>query len=216
MDPRQPPRFISRWDLAALAGILALVVLYRQVLPLLPDPVPTHFDAMGRANGWTAKSHLHWVVFIAPLVLWGLLFLVGAAAASLPRRVRGASPVPIHPLRGLMGLGMCLLMGGCLLMPLHGQTALFSGLLAFFTCMALGIVFLVRDAWQSIASAPNPEHYRWGVFYVNPQDPRLWVEKRVGVGWTLNIAHPAAMWVTLVLALTLVALILVVTTVLRR
>ncbi len=216
MDQRQPPRFFSRWDLVALAGFLALAVLYRQVLPILPDPVPTHFDAVGRANGWTPKAHLHWVLFAGPLVLWLLLFLVGAAAAKLPSKVRGPGSTPIHPLRGLMGLGMCLLMGGCLLMPLRGATALYSGLLAFFTCMALGIVFLVRDAWRAIAKGPNPEHYRGAVLYVNPQDRRLWVEKRAGVGWTLNFAHPAALWMCLLLAIGVAALIIGVAGAVRR
>ena len=31
-----------------------------------------------------------------------------------------------------------------------------------------------------------------GFVYVNPADPRLWVRKRVGFGWTLNFAHRRA------------------------
>jgi uncharacterized membrane protein len=39
----------------------------------------------------------------------------------------------------------------------------------------------------------SPED-RWiaGIFYGNPQDPALWVEKRFGIGWTLNFARPAS------------------------
>lgn len=29
----------------------------------------------------------------------------------------------------------------------------------------------------------------WGLFYVNQEDPRLWVLQRYGVGWTINWAH---------------------------
>jgi uncharacterized membrane protein len=36
------------------------------------------------------------------------------------------------------------------------------------------------------------EHWVAGVFYYNPQDPALWVEKRFGIGWTLNFARPAS------------------------
>ncbi len=35
-------------------------------------------------------------------------------------------------------------------------------------------------------------HWVAGVFYYNPQDPSLWVEKRYGFGWTLNFARPAS------------------------
>ncbi len=216
MDLRQPPRFLSRWDLAALAGFLALALFYHRILPSLPDPVPTHFDALGHPNGWTAKAQLPLVLFAGPLVMWLVLFVVGAATALLPRNVRAAGSTPIHPLRGLLSLGMCLLMIGCLLMPLRGTTALYAGLLAFFTCMALGIVFLVRDAWQTVTQAPRSEHDRGGVFYMNPQDPRLWVEKRIGVGWTLNFAHPAAVWMCLLMAMGVAAVVFGVMTVVRK
>ena len=205
-------KILSRWDLAALSGFLALALFYQQILPLLPDPVPTHFDALGRANGWTPKAHLALVVFLPPVVLWGVLLLVGAVTALVPR---GAGAAPIHALRGLAGLGMCVVMGGCLLVPRFGLTALFGGLVAFGLCMVTGIVFLVRDSWRALARAPHPEHYRCGVFYVNRQDPRLWVEKRVGIGWTLNFAHPAAGWMCLLMAAGLAALVVVVNTLLR-
>jgi hypothetical protein len=35
-----------------------------------------------------------------------------------------------------------------------------------------------------------------GGFYVNRYDPRLLVEKRSGLGWTFNFAHPIAWWLT--------------------
>lgn len=38
------------------------------------------------------------------------------------------------------------------------------------------------------------------LLYRNPEDPRLWVPKLVGIGWTLNFAHPTA-WLVLGLLL---------------
>ena len=37
----------------------------------------------------------------------------------------------------------------------------------------------------------NDSHWVAGIFYYNPQDPALWVEKHFGIGWTLNFARPA-------------------------
>ena len=34
--------------------------------------------------------------------------------------------------------------------------------------------------------------WKGGLFYVNRGDPALMVASRVGVGWTLNLANPAA------------------------
>ena len=196
MNTPAPPRFLSRWDLAALAGALALAVLYVQVLPMLPDPVPTHFDALGRANGWTPKAQLPWLVFGTPAFLWAVLFGIGATAALLPQDSGGARALAVHPLRG--------------------TAPLFAGLLGLALCTALGAGFLVRDARRALAQAAPSRHYRWGVFYVNADDPRLWVPKRLGLGWTLNFARPAAAWVLILLAAGTGALLATVLVLVRR
>ena len=37
----------------------------------------------------------------------------------------------------------------------------------------------------------NPEHYKWGLFYFNPDDPRVILPKRAQwMGWTMNFANP--------------------------
>lgn len=41
------------------------------------------------------------------------------------------------------------------------------------------------------------EHWRWGLFYFNPNDPALLVEKRMGLGYTLNFGNPRA-WLMLI------------------
>ncbi|HPG40620.1 MAG TPA: DUF5808 domain-containing protein [bacterium] len=39
----------------------------------------------------------------------------------------------------------------------------------------------------------NDENYKWGIFYYNLQDRRLFVPKRNKLlGWTLNFANPWA------------------------
>jgi uncharacterized membrane protein len=48
------------------------------------------------------------------------------------------------------------------------------------------------------------------MIYVNPEDPRIWVPKRVGLGWTLNFAHRLS-WVMLILLLAPVLLIIALT-----
>jgi uncharacterized membrane protein len=49
----------------------------------------------------------------------------------------------------------------------------------------------------------DASHWRggWLGFYVNAQDPRLWVpKKRPGIGWTLNLGHRHARVVLALLA----------------
>ncbi|MCC9307775.1 DUF5808 domain-containing protein [Kitasatospora sp. RB6PN24] len=50
--------------------------------------------------------------------------------------------------------------------------------------------------------APDDDRY-WrggGLFYVNRQDPSLFVSKRFGIGWTVNFGNPRCLWLVAGLA----------------
>lgn len=46
----------------------------------------------------------------------------------------------------------------------------------------------------------DDRYWKAGQFYVNPDDPALWVNKRFGIGWTINLGHPLG-WLVLILLL---------------
>lgn len=193
----QKPRTFSPWDLLAVAGLAGLWAFSAWVLPLLPDPVPTHFDRLGHANGWTPKAHLPWIVTGLPVYVWLLLLLVGTVTARVAKDPEKANLQAFFPLRGSLTLGFCLLMASTLAIPLRGLGVLRFGLAGLFLCLALGMGFLVRDMKAYLRTQPDAHHFRGGgLFYNNPEDPRLWVEKRIGLGWTFNYARPAAWWLT--------------------
>lgn len=58
-------------------------------------------------------------------------------------------------------------------------------------------------------SSPNfndSSHWKWGIFYFNPQDKRLIVPKRVeSLGLTINFANPWSILFVLVLILLIIA-----------
>lgn len=56
----------------------------------------------------------------------------------------------------------------------------------------------------------NDEFWRWGIFYYNPNDPAIWVDKRTGLGWTLNFAHKES-WVIIFIILAIPVTFLVFT-----
>lgn len=187
---------LSKWDLLPVLGVAVLACFYVWILPRLPEPVPTHFDAAGRANGWTAKAQLPWIIFGAPtlfcLVLWG----IGRITARMERDPLKAKAALFQPLRGCLGLGISLLMVGCLAAALGGVAFVHLGAAAFFLCLIVGTILMARKTKDLLRNQPDAGHYRWGLFYLNPDDRRVWVEKRLGVGWTLNYAHRAAWWMT--------------------
>ncbi|MCB5239494.1 DUF5808 domain-containing protein [Niallia circulans] len=43
---------------------------------------------------------------------------------------------------------------------------------------------------QEISSFDTDSYWKGGLFYFNKNDPSIFVEKRFGIGWTLNFANP--------------------------
>jgi uncharacterized membrane protein len=42
------------------------------------------------------------------------------------------------------------------------------------------------NEWQN-----DPSNWKWGIFYFNPKDRRIFPPKRLkGLGWTVNFANP--------------------------
>ncbi|MDO3680933.1 DUF1648 domain-containing protein [Paenibacillus ehimensis] len=60
-----------------------------------------------------------------------------------------------------------------------------------------------------LGAADDDKYWKLGAFYYNPDDPSLFIEKRVGIGWTINAARPLA-WVVMLAPLALVGMILVI------
>ena len=47
-------------------------------------------------------------------------------------------------------------------------------------------------AWleKGIMDVNDDQYWKAGLFYFNKNDPSIFVEKRFGVGWTINLANP--------------------------
>lgn len=41
----------------------------------------------------------------------------------------------------------------------------------------------------------DPNNWKWGLFYYNPEDKRVLPPKRIPwMGWTINFAYPKSIW----------------------
>ncbi|WAA12236.1 DUF1648 domain-containing protein [Fervidibacillus halotolerans] len=56
----------------------------------------------------------------------------------------------------------------------------------------------VNGGTEEFMNRDDDRYWKLGQFYFNPEDPAVWVEKRFGVGWTVNFARPIA-WIILIL-----------------
>lgn len=120
----------------------------------------------------------------------------------------------INNVAALLGLGLfffakiellVIVLIAVYLLAIMGATALFAK-----NSIALNKKYVQGEAKLA---EDDDDYWLLGMFYYNPNDRRLNVEKRVGVGGTINMAHPAGKVISGILAMlivgTIVALIFV-------
>jgi uncharacterized membrane protein len=208
----------SWWELVPLSVIALTVILLALRYPTAPAVIPTHFDLTGHANGFATKSI--WTFFSivgVQLGVWVILTLLGVGL-SMSRVAPSAGAVG-ESYRHIWARLVFMIKTGTVILlsiadllttsnPLRGVLA---GPLAVLpiallvTILALTLTLALRygqSGWRQLrrtgsrmtarGDATPDSAWKGGLFYYNPDDPALFVEKRSGLGWTLNFGHPQA------------------------
>lgn len=64
---------------------------------------------------------------------------------------------------------------------------------------------IITKKWRNKVSGES-ECWKMGVFYYNPDDKRIFLPKRTGLGFTLNFAQPLSIILTILLVLIIILL----------
>lgn len=185
----------------------------------IPDRFPVHWGINGMPNGWSTRTPLGvygplffgaGLVALISLVTYG----VSHAARRIPAGPNGAEKIdPAHRIAlVLTGVeffiaAMFALVG---LLPLTGSPGA-----APIVILAVGVMVCIiplakwqRRGFSTPGSVLHPGDgtpdacWKLGLFYFNPDDAALFVEKRIGIGYTINFARGPA-WIILVITLVL-------------
>ena len=170
----------------------------------IPQRIPLHYNAVGEANRWGAKSakSVFSVLFIGfSMQLLLLAVVMGMALGTRRALPNGARMLMIRAsLRMMLSIQWITAIMTCAisLQPLHGN----SVKPVIFICTALVVIstfgFVIRlgqlQATQSDETDNTPGEcwHLAGQIYYNPGDPALMVEKRLGIGYTLNFGNKFA------------------------
>jgi uncharacterized membrane protein len=89
----------------------------------------------------------------------------------------------------------------------------FSVAVGLIVLVSLVMTFFIGQGGSRIKMKSGPEtrcddvdddqYWKAGIIYFNPDDPALWVDKRMGIGWTLNFGNKKA-WVFVVVVLSII------------
>jgi uncharacterized membrane protein len=179
------PRSADSSNPAVEALVVALTIapfiLLAAVYSELPDPLPVHVNIRFEPDGWAPKGFRS--VFAVPLIgvyLQGLFLLikqglVGGTVASAIPRFR-----PYAPLAAAAAVAAAVAL---------------VVVLVYFVAKLVGLKRRIASLRPPASAPPDRDEANWrggGLFYYNPSDPALFVEKRFGVGYTFNFGNRRA------------------------
>ena len=174
----------------------------------LPEMIPTHWNLMGEADSWQVKSPINLGIYsLVQFLLLGILFYASDNIFTTrgkldPNNYEASKQALMRYLQGVGYSFYAITLSIILTFTLTNFSMIkgvsigvgfmiLSLILPLLACVYMFIVwFRYRKNITSYASY-SPEdkesHWIWGSFYYNPNDPSLFIEKRYGIGWTINL-----------------------------
>ena len=200
------PGPLPRWTLLAVPpfAILMGVALYlRAHWNEIPERFPVHWGMDGQPNRWVERS-AHGVY--GPLGFGAIMvvFIMAIGVASW----YGSRPSPLRAavLKMLVAVSymLAVMFGTVGLLPLRifppGSLVIVA--LLFVPVVLIYAAKLASN--DSVPAEPTPDScWKLSSIYYNPADPALFVQKRLGFGYTFNFANRFS-WMILVFLLALV------------
>jgi uncharacterized membrane protein len=215
--------------LIAFATIAVTFMFYDRI----PNQFPTQYNFSGEVTNWATKTTRSVLALpIMQLYLILLFMFLNTMIAKAKQQIHAERPKEsmeqnlIFRRRWsmyLIGTGV----GISFILTLTQFTIIFSvnpRLLAYlspifvFILVTWAIILSIttgqggsrvkisKGASGEIINRDDDKHWKLGVFYFNPNDPAIFLEKRFGIGWTINFARPLAWTIFILLIGTIIAI----------
>ncbi|MDA8441452.1 MAG: DUF5808 domain-containing protein [Peptococcaceae bacterium] len=214
--------------LAAIAGTITVAIIK---YPSLPGTIPMHYNIAGQVDRYALKSVSTFILIPIIQLLLGLLFLGMNFAISRSKRQGGVGDIAsglkkdrafqIIMSKTLFWIGLftMLLFGTIQLAMLQilGRKFTIIAPVVFLLAILAIVTYWITKVGQGgsrmsggkvTTSKLVEDDSRWilGVFYYNKSDPSFFVEKRFGLGYTVNFGNPRS-WLAIVALLALIAVV---------
>ena len=183
---------LPRWTLLALppfAVPIAVAFYLRAHWDEIPERFPVHFGLDGRPNRWVSRTphgvySPRWFggAIMLLLILIALAAFYGSRRSPLRRGMLKIMIAVIYLISFVFG------MVGLLPIRVFSPLAMFAPLSAFMIGVLAYAFKLSSD--PDIPGESTPDAcWHFSEIYYNPADPAIFVQKRVGVGYTLNFGN---------------------------
>lgn len=219
--------------LMVIVTIISIIIAY----PTLPEQIPGHFDFEGNVTRYQEKSLL--TVSILPLTMLGMTVMFYFISKMIVKAKENINPINpeisakknrIAKYRWIVCLLILLCSTNLMFMIIQFHSFGWLGIinvtplvLILSFAPILPIMYVAFTTGQSgsrvkikeeleiegVMHCDDDNQWIMGMIYYNKNDPSLWIEKRFGIGWTVNAGHPIGMGlyvVTIILLLGMLAI----------
>jgi uncharacterized membrane protein len=213
LDP-QPEEsiFVTVLALAPLALLFLLAMYTHSHWNQVPNPFPVHFRS---PDDWfvTGPPAIYGLILLN-IVLCGLMLMIryglrhwssrvaidGAPAQAESRFRRIINWLLVAAEYMMVALAWVALLSRALV-----ATVIAFGMLILTVFLLFALLSMGQGGSRAAPGSPTGDRtpdarWKWGMFYINPKDPALFVEKRFGIGYTVNLGNRWS-WIFLVITL---------------
>lgn len=208
--------YSNLWFLIPFMATVVMAILIYINYDIIPEQIPTHFDFKGNVTTWKEKSYLnvYWPT-LTQLFMIGMFIFVNSIIGKAKQQISASNPEKsieqnkIFRKRWslftiIMGSGTVLLFAFVQLTFIYQiSPKIMTAVIGVFTLVAiLGSVYLSITTGQGGSrikvikgingqeiDRDDDKYWKLGQFYFNPEDPAVFIEKRFGIGWTMNFAR---------------------------
>ncbi|WP_257346833.1 DUF1648 domain-containing protein [Pseudalkalibacillus decolorationis] len=221
------------WFILSFAISISTMVITFRLYDQIPDKIPMQYNFEGEITNWMEKSYRSVLVMPIMQVYLTLLFLfINTMIARAKQQVNAENPEQSLQQNVIFrrrwsafiiatGTALTLLFSLVQLSfiyPINHRVltivpiifgigvTLGSIVLSFSTGQGGSRVKVSAEGTGKVIDRDDDQHWKLGQFYYNINDPSLFLEKRFGIGWTINLARPLAWMILLVIILLAVSI----------
>jgi uncharacterized membrane protein len=207
------PWYVYLLPIIVTAGVIGYTILRYN---LLPQQIPTHWGINGEADAFTEKTPMSVISMPLTFLVMQFMFLaiqVGTKKSGIKLSATHTSASRMRQLSlrkyssWFMFIVSFLLIGMFSFFQLNtihpdlfnGKTTMATPIIFLVVVLAGTIVFAVKvgrsdklhidEPKNEITDFDEDSKWKGGLIYFNRNDPSIFVEKRFGVGWTINFGN---------------------------
>jgi uncharacterized membrane protein len=222
---KQKLTYSNMWFLIPILAAFFLIYLTFQFYMNIPNQIPMQYNFQGEVTNLVEKSYRSVLLHPVMMIYLSLLLLfVNVTIAKSKQQVDLNNPeeslrknvvfrrrwslflvLSSYALSAIFVVAQLSLIYAIdqkeiLFLPLIITLAIIVGaiILSFTTGQGGSRIKGYQTSNGTVLNRDDDKYWKWGQFYFNKEDPALFLEKRFGIGWTINFARPLA-WIIFLL-----------------